>query len=142
MLPRGGTGGGTFPDGTRFGLGGEAAVVLKLLPLSTAGYCWLFEEDLVVVVAVDLASVDLLCRGGGLTGPAGTLTGVDVAIGIEEDNTFPDPPDGVVAGSATAIIHRHHTQIMMFDFTDVYENEWSGNIKHEIDITVYSDVNF
>ena len=32
-LPRGGTGGGTFPDGTKFGFGGEAA----LLPLRTAG---------------------------------------------------------------------------------------------------------
>lgn len=32
-VPRGGTGGGIFPDGTRFGFGGLAA----LLPFSTAG---------------------------------------------------------------------------------------------------------
>jgi len=32
-VPRGGTGGGTLPDGTRFGFGGLAA----LLPFSTAG---------------------------------------------------------------------------------------------------------
>lgn len=33
LVPRGGTGGGTLPDGTRFGFGGLAA----LLPFSTAG---------------------------------------------------------------------------------------------------------
>lgn len=33
LVPRGGTGGGTLPDGTKFGFGGLAA----LLPFSTAG---------------------------------------------------------------------------------------------------------
>lgn len=92
-----------MPDGTRFGFGGDAAVGLKfVLPLSTAGY-WLLEVDFVVVV-VAVASVDLLWSGGGLTGPAGTLTGVEVAIGIEDDSTFPEPLPGVVADSAAGII--------------------------------------
>lgn len=81
-LPRGGTGGGTRPDGTRLGLGGAAAVVLfdrPPLPLSTAGYCT--AERLALLVAASMLLLGLLCNGGGLTGPAERLTGVDVAIG-------------------------------------------------------------